>query len=134
MNDTPQPQVPEQQPKRRVRKKVDPHSGDRLALLLTEYHRAKTLAESAGAEAEEYKSLIIAALEISADEETDVFDIAADPMGGYPAFTYRYTPEGWGVDTKRMASEEPETYVKFAKRRQGYWTFEAKKQGKRPGR
>lgn len=128
-----QPQAPVQQPKPVVRKKVDPASDSRLATLLTAHKEAKERAAAAAAEADELQSQITAEVLATVPEGgkvPDAFDIAADPHGGYPAYTYRYTPPGWGIDSKRMKSEDPEEYVKWAKRREGYWTFEAKRAGK----
>lgn len=115
-----------------VRTKVDPASDSRLASLLTSYKEAKERESAAKAEASELQSHIVSELASQIPEGQnvpDAFDISADPMGGYPAFTYRYTPPGLGLDSDKMKSEDPATYVKYLKERRGYWTFEAKKTG-----
>jgi hypothetical protein len=134
MNDNPR-ETPETSPepvqRPRTRRKVDPESDSRLAALLTSYREAKERESAAKAEAAELQSHIVSELaSVAGDDVPDVFDISADPMGGYPAFTYRYTPPGLGLDSEKMKSEDPVTYVKFLKERRGYWTFEAKKTGR----
>lgn len=120
---------PEAQPKPKVRQKLDPASDSKLAALLTSFHEAKCRADAAAAEAEEYMSQITGMLsEVS--EGVDAFDIAADPHGGYPAFTYRWTPEGKGLDGARLKSDDPELWERYAKPRKGYWTFEKKRNGR----
>lgn len=112
-----------------VRQKLDPASDSKLAMLLTSFHEAKCRADAAAAEAEEYMSQITGMLsEVS--EGVDAFDIAADPHGGYPAFTYRWTPEGKGLDGQRLKSDDPELWERYAKPRKGYWTFEKKRNGR----
>lgn len=125
------PRTTPETPRERLRLKVDPESDSRLATLLTQYKSAKEREVAAKEEAAELQSQIVTELanQVEGDSIPDVFDIAADPMGGYPAYSYRYTPPGWGLDAKAMKAEDPETYVKYAKERQGYWTFEAKKTG-----
>lgn len=123
------PEAPEPQPKSKVRQKLDPASDSKLAALLTSFHEAKKRAESADAEADEYLSQIKSMLATVSDG-VDAFDIAADPHGGYPAFTYRYTPAGKTLDGAKLKSENPDTWESFAKERKGYWTFEAKKSGR----
>jgi len=126
---TPETPVPAANPvlKQKRRRKVDPESDSKLALLLTMYARAKEESNAASELADEYQSQIKKAiLEAAGDDVPDSFDIAADPMGGYPAFTFSYTEPSWVLDSKRMKAEAPETYVEYAKQTRGFWTFKQK--------
>lgn len=119
---------PQRQPKV---SKIDPPSDSRLASLLTEYSRAKDEETAAKERAAELQSQIRATvLEDAGDDVPEKFEVAADPHGGYPGYTFYWTAEGWTCDTKRMKSEDPETWVKWAKKRDGFWTFKEKQLGR----
>jgi hypothetical protein len=124
-------QAPEAQPKVKIRKKIDPPSDSPLARLLTAYHQAKDEAAAVDERAEEYlsqaKNLIF---EAGGKDVPDAFDIVADPHGGYPAYSFAYTPPGWSVDSKRMKADSPETYVEWAKPTKGFWSFREKQNHK----
>lgn len=125
-----EPREPEVQVKSKRTRKVDPPSDSKLATLLTEYAKAKEQAEAYSKQAGELQSQIRQLLfDQAGDDVPDSFSIPADPHGGYPAFSMYYTPPSWSLDSKSLKSNDPETWVQYAKEKRGYWTFKERENG-----
>jgi hypothetical protein len=112
------------QPKIKKRTRLEPPDGSRLALLFTRLPQLESRKKEAEEELAECKKAIqqeIAATITDPDDMPDQFDIPADPYGGWPAYTLAAREGAWGLDTEAMKTQDPETYVKFARRGRPYW-------------
>jgi hypothetical protein len=106
--------------KKRV--KVEPIPEGKLEQLLIANKRAKDAADIAGEEASVTKSEIKAwLLDLFPDgKRPDAFDIPADAHGRYPAYSMTLK-EGFRLDTTAMKAEDPELYVRYAKKSAPVW-------------
>jgi hypothetical protein len=117
------------QPRIKKRRKVDPDPGSDLSLLFTQLPELEARKREAEETLSAHKKKIqqaIARLVEDPENMPDVFDIAADPYGGYPAYTLSAREGAWRVDTEAMKNQAPETYVKWAKRGEPYWELKKK--------
>lgn len=112
------------QPKIKVRKKLEPEEGSQLSLL---FHQLPAL-EAAKKQAEEdlatHKRKIqqeVARGITDPNDMPDVFQIPADPHGGYPGYTLAARDGAWRLDSEAMKSEDPGTWQKWAKQGRPYW-------------
>jgi len=113
------------QPKVKKRLKVEPEENSRLSMLMSQLPELEVQKREAEEKLTEHKKAVqqeIAAF-VAANglDMPDVFDIPADPYGAHPAYTLSAREGAWRVDTEAMKSQEPETYVKWAKKGQPYW-------------
>lgn len=115
---------PVEQPKVKKRLKVEPADGSRLAALMAELPKleaAKTEAEEKLKECKAAVQAEVAATVQNPEDLPDVFDIPADPYGSHPAYTLSAREGQWRIDTDAMKTQEPQTYVKWAKRGRPFW-------------
>ena len=118
------PQLP--QPKDRV--KVEPQPGSRLETLLAELHyweQDLAAAKARGAEADKAVRAELQALR-AADDQPDVYEVAAHPNGAHPAYSFFWTPPTWILDGKKLKEEDPSKWVEYAKPKNGFWTLREK--------
>ncbi len=123
-------QIPQDRPK--VRVKVEPQPGSRLETLMTEHEAILAQSTELNEKEKSLREAIATELQAPYDPETlpDAIEIPAHPLRMYRAWTYKFVPGGWVLDSKRMQEENPELYVEYAKRRKGYWAFQPKQQGR----
>jgi hypothetical protein len=117
------------QPKVKKRQKVEPEEGSDLSRLFYELPELEAQKKEAEEKLAAHKRKIqqeISKSVASPGDMPDQFDIPADPHGGYPAYTLAAREGAWRVDTEALKSEDPETYVKWAKRGQPYWELKRK--------
>jgi hypothetical protein len=115
---------PKAQPPVKVRKRFEPEPGSRLAALFMQLPQLEAEKKESAEKLDACKKAIqqeIAATITDASDMPDQFDIPADPYGGWPAYTLAAREGAWGLDTEAMKTQEPETYVKFARRGRPYW-------------
>lgn len=108
-------------PKRRL--KVEPEPGGQLEQLLIAGKAAADAEKAASEAAEEYKAAVkrwLLSLFPDPDDLPDAFDIVADPHGRYPAYAMTLKG-GFRVDSTAMKKEDPETYVRWARKIQPTW-------------
>lgn len=105
---------------------VKTRKGSRLAALLDAYPAAKAQADEAAAQLKAITDGI--KLEASQQAEGQP-NVTIVPPGGSQAPTllldYR---ERWSVDSRRLKAEDPETYVRYAKK-SGAWYLNIAKSG-----
>lgn len=89
----------------------------RLSQLHASYADAKARADEAGKQLKAITDAIKVELNTAAPEETRV-ELRGDAG---PALVLRYS-ERWTLDSKRMKTEDPETYVRYA-RKGGAWSL-----------
>lgn len=112
------------QPKIKVRRKVEPAEGSRLSALMAELPRLEAEKADSEQKLKEHKKKVqaeIAAVLLDGEEVPDVFDIPADPYGSHPAYTLSAREGAWRIDTEAMKTQDPGTYVKWAKKGDDYW-------------
>lgn len=89
----------------------------RLAQLHASYADAKAKADEAGKQLKAITDAIKVELNTAAPEETRV-ELRGDAG---PALVLRYS-ERWTLDSKKLKAENPETYVRYA-RKGGAWSL-----------
>lgn len=98
---------------------VTPEPDSRLAQLHAAYPAAKAAADDAAEKLKAITDGIKLALSEAAPDQTRI-----DLRGGHgPALRLSYT-ETWRFDSKRFKAEDPETYVRYAKK-SGSWALKA---------
>lgn len=116
--------APVERPKIKKRQKLEPEPGTRLAALFTqlpELEAAKKEAEEKLAACKKAIQSEVAATVENPEDMPDQFDIPGDIYGAYPAYTLAAREGAWRIDTDALKNQDPETYVKWAKRGQPYW-------------
>lgn len=98
---------------------VQPDGDTRLAQLHAQYADAKAAADAASATLKAITDAIKLELTQAAPEETKVALVSDNG----PRMTLTYS-ETWRFDSTRFKREDPETYVRFAKK-SGSWTLKA---------
>lgn len=93
------------------------HSDTRLSQLHAAYSDAKATADGAAKQLKAITDAIKVELNSAAPEETRI-ELHSE---GAPTLRLAYA-ERWTLDSKRMKSEDPETYVRFA-RKSGAWSL-----------
>lgn len=114
----------EQQPKAKVRRKLEPAEGSHLSLLfhrLPQLEAAKKQAEDELAACKKQIQQEIAKGITDPADMPDQFDIPADPYGGYPAYTLAAREGAMRLNTEAMKAQDRATYDKWAVRGQPYW-------------
>ncbi|PSK96676.1 hypothetical protein CLV30_12558 [Haloactinopolyspora alba] len=101
---------------------VQPEPDGRLAQLLGEYDAAKAWADEANARFEAVKDGIKAELAAAAPG-VDQVDVASPSLQQPLRLVH---VERWSLDSKRMKAEDPESYVRYA-RKSGTWQLRAVK-------
>lgn len=113
------------QPKVKKRLKLEPEENSRLSMLMSQLPEMEVQKREAAEKLEAHKKAIqqeIAAFVVAQSlEMPDVFDLPADPYGAHPAYTLSAREGAWRIDTEALKSQEPETYVKWAKKGNPYW-------------
>ena len=114
---------PVEQPKVKVRQKLEPEENSRLAFLFSQLPQLEAAKNEAEAGLKACKKAIMAEIAgaIDADKLPDQFDIPAEPNGAYPAYTLASRQGAWRVDADAMKNQDPEAYVRWAKRGDPYW-------------
>jgi hypothetical protein len=116
--------APVEQPKVKKRQKLEPAPDSKLSYLFTKLPELEARKKEAEEELSACKKSIqseIAATVENPEDMPDQFDIPGDPYGGYPAYTLAAREGAWRLDTEAMKNQEPETYVRWAKRGAPYW-------------
>lgn len=113
------------QPKVKRRLKVEPADDSRLAMLMAQLPELEVQKREAEEKLAEHKKAVqqeVAAFVVANGlEMPDVFDLPADPYGAHPAYTLSAREGAWRVDTEALKSQDPDTYVKWAKKGNPYW-------------
>lgn len=113
-----------EQPKIKVRRKLEPEEGSQLSLLFAQLPeleaRKKDAEEALTAHKKKIQQAIAATIE-NPEDLPDQFDIPADPFGSYPAYTLAARQGAWRLDAEAMKNQEPDTYKRWAKQGQPYW-------------
>ena len=105
---------------------VKSRKGSRLAALLDAYPAAKAMADEAAAQLK----AITDGIKLEASQQApDQPKVTICPAGGSEAPTleldYR---ESWRIDSRKLKAEDPETYVRYAKK-SGAWYLNVAKGG-----
>lgn len=124
MNMPPAKEVTATPPRIKRRHKLEPEEGSRLSMLMTQLPALEAAKAEAESKLKEHKKAI--QLEIGKtvsdpDNMPDVFDIPADPYGGYPAYTLSAREGAWRLNSEALKTQEPGTYERYLEQGQPYW-------------
>src|ERR1700743_239453 len=114
----------EPQPPVKKRAKLEISEGSRLSALMAQLPEMEAAAKDAAERLKEHKKAVQAEIAKTVEDPEqlpDVFDIPADPYGAHPAYTLAAREGSWSLDAEAMKTQEPHTYVKWAKRGKPYW-------------
>lgn len=100
---------------------------ERLAQLHAAYPDAKAAADAAAEKLAAIKDGIKAELVAAAPEGSTKIALVGDPSTGAPALTLVHS-ERWSIDSRRLKRDDPETYVRYAKKSES-WTLALAKGG-----
>lgn len=103
--------------------RVVPPAGSRLEQLHAAYPAAKAKAEAAAAELKAITDGLKVELTAGAPEAHKIALVGEQG----PPLSLVYS-ESWRVDARKLKAEDPETYVRYAKK-SGSWTLKAVAQG-----
>lgn len=124
---------PAPQPRVRTRLRVEAPEGSRLSSLLARLPELEARKKSSEEELSELKGAIQAEIAGTVEDPEslpDVFDIPASPDGSWPAYSLTSCEGSWGIDTEALKSQDPETYVRWARRGRPYWKLTRAAQGR----
>lgn len=116
--------LPQPQPKPRVHQRLEPEPGSDLSLLFTQLPVLEAAKAEAEAALKAHKKKIQAEIGKTVTDPSqmpDVFNIPADPYGGYPAYTLSARAGQKRLNAEAMKAQDPDTYEKWVVQGEPYW-------------